>query len=153
MRGSSSRPVSSVGYCPACQNQERGRNSFRSNESFFYPTFIQLSRLNTGPTDLLHPAPDVRLLPPAGLASGLVASLYPGRNLTSWITTANFIEAANLEFQGYGFSLARRFLERTPSSCRFWPLCRWGHRYKNLLHGRDLSRSRLDSCVPLVSEI
>ncbi len=40
-------------------------------------TFTQLSRLNTDPADVLHPAPDVRLLPPAGVATGLVARRCP----------------------------------------------------------------------------
>jgi hypothetical protein len=75
-------------------------------------TFKQLSRLNTGPTDLLHPAPDVRLLPPAGFTAGLVANLCPGRNFTFWITSTNFIEAANPESQGYEFNLARQTVVR-----------------------------------------
>jgi hypothetical protein len=43
-------------------------------------TFKQLSRLDTDPADLLHPASDVRLLPPAGFATGLVASRCPWKD-------------------------------------------------------------------------
>ena len=44
-------------------------------------TFKQLSRLDTDPADLLHPASDVCRLPPAGFATGLVASRCPGEDL------------------------------------------------------------------------
>ena len=44
-------------------------------------TFKQLSRLDTDPADLLHPASDVCLLAPAGFATGLVASLCPWKDL------------------------------------------------------------------------
>src|SRR4029434_6586059 len=44
-------------------------------------TFKQLSRLDTAPADLLHPASDVCRLPPAGFAPGLVASRGPGEHL------------------------------------------------------------------------
>ncbi len=44
-------------------------------------TFTQLSRLDTDPADLLHPVSDVRLLPPAGFATGLVASHCPWKDL------------------------------------------------------------------------
>src|SRR5439155_12344725 len=40
-------------------------------------TFKQLSRLDTDPADLLHPASDVCRLPPVGFATGLVASRCP----------------------------------------------------------------------------
>ena len=43
-------------------------------------TFKQLSRLDTDPADLFHPASDVRLLPPAGFATGLVARLCPWKD-------------------------------------------------------------------------
>jgi len=43
-------------------------------------TFKQLSRLDTDPADLLHPASDVRLLPPAGFATGLVARRCPWKD-------------------------------------------------------------------------
>jgi len=44
-------------------------------------TFKHLSRLDTDPADLLHPASDVCLLAPAGFATGLVASLCPWKDL------------------------------------------------------------------------
>ena len=44
-------------------------------------TCKQLSRLDTDPADLLHPASDVCLLPPAGFATGLVASRCPWEDL------------------------------------------------------------------------
>ena len=44
-------------------------------------TCKQLSRLDTDPADLLHPASDGRLLPPAGVATGLVASHCPWEDL------------------------------------------------------------------------
>src|SRR5207237_7059921 len=43
-------------------------------------TFTQLSRLDTDPADLLHPAADVCLLAPAGFATGPVASLCPWKD-------------------------------------------------------------------------
>jgi hypothetical protein len=43
-------------------------------------TFKQLSRLDTDPADLLHPASDVCLLAPAGFATGLVASRCPWKD-------------------------------------------------------------------------
>ena len=43
-------------------------------------TFQQLSRLDTDPADLLHPASDVCLLPPAGFATGPVARLCPWKD-------------------------------------------------------------------------
>lgn len=43
-------------------------------------TCQQLSRLDTAPADVLHPASDVRLLPPAGCATGLVASRCPWKD-------------------------------------------------------------------------
>jgi len=46
-------------------------------------SFKQLSGLNTDPTDLLHPAPDLYFVRPSGFATGLVASLYPERTYTS----------------------------------------------------------------------
>ena len=44
-------------------------------------TVKQLSRLDTAPAGLLHPASDVCLLAPAGFAPGLVASLCPWKDL------------------------------------------------------------------------
>ena len=44
----------------------------------------------THPTDLLGPASDLHFFRPTGFATGLVASLCPERNLTSWITKTNF---------------------------------------------------------------
>ena len=44
-------------------------------------TCKQLSRLDTDPAALLHPASDVCLRPPAGFATGLVASRCPGEDL------------------------------------------------------------------------
>ena len=44
-------------------------------------TCKQLSRLHTDPADLLHPVSDVCLRPPAGFATGLVASLCPWEDL------------------------------------------------------------------------
>ena len=44
-------------------------------------TCKQLSRLDTDPAALLHPASDVCLRPPAGFATGLVASLCPREDL------------------------------------------------------------------------
>jgi len=43
-------------------------------------TFKQLSRLDTDPADLLHPASDVCLLAPAGFATGPVAGLCPWKD-------------------------------------------------------------------------
>ena len=40
-----------------------------------------VSELHTGPADLLHPAPDIRFLLPAGFATGPVASRYPRKDL------------------------------------------------------------------------
>lgn len=44
-------------------------------------TCKQLSRLDTDPADLFHPAPDGRLLAPAGFPTGPVASLCPWEDL------------------------------------------------------------------------
>jgi hypothetical protein len=44
-------------------------------------TCKQLSRLHTDPAALLHPASDVCLRPPAGFATGLVASRCPREDL------------------------------------------------------------------------
>ena len=44
-------------------------------------TFKHLSRLNTDPADVLHPASDVCLLAPAGFATGPVASLCPWKEV------------------------------------------------------------------------
>ena len=44
-------------------------------------TCKQLSRLHTDPADLLHPAPDVCFLSPAGFATGLVARRCPRKDL------------------------------------------------------------------------
>jgi hypothetical protein len=44
-------------------------------------TCKQLSRLHTDPAALLHPASDVCLLPPAGVATRLVARRCPGEDL------------------------------------------------------------------------
>ncbi len=43
-------------------------------------TFTQLSRRHTDPADVLHPASDVRFLPPAGVATGLVARRCPWKD-------------------------------------------------------------------------
>ena len=44
------------------------------------PTCKQLSRRDTDPADLLHPASDVCLLAPAGFVTGLVARLCPWKD-------------------------------------------------------------------------
>jgi hypothetical protein len=44
----------------------------------------------THPTVLLGPASDFYFVQPTGSATGLVASLCPGRNSTSWIAKTNF---------------------------------------------------------------
>jgi hypothetical protein len=51
---------------------------------------MRLSQAITHPADLLGPAHDLRLLRPQGFATGLVASLCPGRTSTSWIAKTNF---------------------------------------------------------------
>ena len=62
----------------------------------------------THPVDLLGLAHDLHLFRPQGSATGLEANLCPERTSTSWIAKTNFIEAANLDSQGYGFTLARQ---------------------------------------------
>jgi hypothetical protein len=64
---------------------------------FLPPVYPQGPRLSnnfrgsiTHPADLLGPAHDLCLLRPQGFATGLVASLCPGRTSTSWITKTNF---------------------------------------------------------------
>ena len=62
----------------------------------------------THPTDLLHPASDLCFRRPTGFATGLVASLCPERNSTSWIASTNFRGGATPAFQGHGFNLTRQ---------------------------------------------
>jgi hypothetical protein len=46
----------------------------------FGPQKSSISELNTEPVDSIHPAPDIRLLLPAGFTTGRVVSPYPRKD-------------------------------------------------------------------------